>query len=268
MFPKLIQFGDSYLPSYGAMVALAFLGGLFVTTRLARRVGLNEEKITNLVIYCALMGLLGAKLFMILFDLPAYLAQPGELFSLATLQAAGVYQGGFLLALGFAIYYMRKQALPPLLTMDVFSPGLALGHAIGRIGCFLAGCCYGDRCDLPWAVHFHDAEANRLTGVPLDEGLHPTQIYESVFNLALFALLYRMFPQPRPAGQLFAIYLILYSVFRFCVEFVRHHEQALNAGLSNTQWISLVTLAGGLYLFNAARSRSTPASSASPTELF
>jgi phosphatidylglycerol---prolipoprotein diacylglyceryl transferase len=247
--PKLIQFGDSYLPSYGVMVALAFLAGLYVTTRLARRVRLNEEKITNLVIYCALSGLLGAKLFMILFDLPAYLSNPAEIFSLATLQAAGVYQGGFLLALGFAIYYMRQQALPVLLTMDTFAPGLALGHGIGRVGCFLAGCCYGEKCDLPWAVHFHDVEAYKLTGVPLEVGLHPTQLYEAAFNLALFGMLYKIYPQPRPAGQLFAIYLALYSVFRFCVEFVRHHEQDLQAGLSNTQWISLVTLAAALVLW-------------------
>lgn len=249
MYPKLISFGETFLPSYGAMVALAFLAGLYVTTRLARRVQLNEEKVTNLVIYCALMGLLGAKLFMVLFDLPSYLSHPAELFSMATLQAAGVYQGGFLLALGFAVYYMKKQALPALLTIDVFSPGLALGHAIGRIGCFLAGCCYGEKCDLPWAVHFHDVEAYKLTGVPLEVGLHPTQLYESAFNFALFALLYRMFPMQRPAGQLFATYLILYSVFRFSVEFVRHHEQAVNGGLSNTQWISLVTLAAGVLLW-------------------
>lgn len=260
MYPKLISFGDTFLPSYGVMVALAFLGGLYVTTRLGRRVGLNEEKITNLVIYCALMGLLGAKLFMVLFDLPSYLSNPSELFSMATLQAAGVYQGGFLLALGFAIYYMRKQALPPLLTMDVFSPGLALGHGVGRIGCFLAGCCYGQHCDLPWAVHFHDVEAYKLTGVPLEVGLHPTQLYESVFNFALFALLYKMFPQPRPAGQLFATYLILYSVFRFCVEFVRHHEQSLTVGLSNTQWISIVTLAAGVWLWQRVQGRRALAS--------
>jgi phosphatidylglycerol---prolipoprotein diacylglyceryl transferase len=253
MFPKLIQFGDSFLPSYGVMVALAFLAGLYVTTRLARRVSLPEEKVTNLVIYCALMGLLGAKLFMILFDLPTYLANPGEIFTLATLQAAGVYQGGFLLALGFAIYYMRQQSLPPLLTMDTFAPGLALGHAVGRIGCFLAGCCYGAQCDLPWAVHFHDIDAYKLTGVPLEVGLHPTQLYESAFNFGLFALLYKMYSQPRPAGQLFAIYLVLYSVFRFCVEFVRHHEQELKAGLSNTQWISVATLLAGIYLWQRSQ---------------
>lgn len=249
MFPKLIQFGDLYLPSYGVMVALAFLAGLLVTTKLARLVKLNEETITNLVIYCALAGLAGAKLFMILFDWQDYLANPAQLISLSTLQAAGVYQGGFLLALGFAIWYMRKHALPMLLTMDVFSPGLALGHAVGRIGCFLAGCCYGTHCDLPWAVHFHDVEAYKLTSVPLEVPLHPTQIYESIFNFALFAMLWRFFRRAPAHGSVFAVYLVLYSTFRFCVEFVRHHDQALTAGLSNTQWISLVTLAAGIWLW-------------------
>src|SRR5579884_3901977 len=116
MFPKLISIGSFFIPTYGVLVALAFLVGLWVTLRLARRAGLPSEPVTNLVIYCALAGLAGAKLFMFLFDWREYVRDPASMFSLATLQAAGVYQGGFLLAVLVAIYYMRRQKLPALET--------------------------------------------------------------------------------------------------------------------------------------------------------
>src|SRR5579871_1737429 len=107
MLPKLFTIGGFSVPTYGILVALGFLLGLTVTLRLARRAGLPEEPVTNLAIYCSLAGILGAKILMILFDLPEYLSGKYEVFSFSTLQAAGVYQGGFLLALVFALWYMR-----------------------------------------------------------------------------------------------------------------------------------------------------------------
>src|SRR5580693_8802425 len=128
MFPKLITYGKFFIPTYGTLVALGFLLGLWITIRLARRAKLPIEPVTNLAIYCALAGLVGAKLFMILFDFREYWADPRSIFSVSTLQAAGVYQGGFLLALLTAILYMRHNHLPVLETCDVFSPGIALGQ--------------------------------------------------------------------------------------------------------------------------------------------
>jgi len=133
MLPKLISIGSFYLPTYGVMVALAFLAGLGITVKLARRKGLNAELVTNLAVYVALAGMLGAKILMIVFDWHRYLANPGDIFSLATLQAAGVFQGGLILALVTAILYMRQQKMPMLGTSDAFAPGLALGHAIGKV---------------------------------------------------------------------------------------------------------------------------------------
>ncbi|MBX5495309.1 MAG: prolipoprotein diacylglyceryl transferase, partial [Bryobacteraceae bacterium] len=143
MFPKLVEINGFFVPTYGFLVAVAFLVGLWVTTRLARRTGANAEVITNLAIYCALAGIVGAKLFLFLFDAGYYLQNPGEILSLSTLQAGGVFHGGLILALITAIYYMRANKLSGFATADLFAPGLALGHAIGRIGCFAAGCCWG-----------------------------------------------------------------------------------------------------------------------------
>ena len=187
MLPKLISIGSFFIPTYGTLVAIGFLAALWIITRLAKRASLPSELITNLAIYCALAGLAGAKLFMILFDFQTYWNDPRSLFSLSTLQAAGVYQGGFLVAFVTAILYMRRQHLPILATCDVFAPGIALGQAIGRIGCFSAGCCWGIATHVPWAITFRNPQAADLTGVPLGVPLHPTQLYECVADALIFA---------------------------------------------------------------------------------
>ncbi|MEP7353328.1 MAG: prolipoprotein diacylglyceryl transferase [Acidobacteriota bacterium] len=241
MYPKLIEIGTFYLPTYGVLVALGFLAGLAVTVKLSRRAGLNPERMTNLAVYIALAGMLGAKLFMIAFDWKEYAAHPASIFSTETMQAAGVFQGGLILALITAFLYMRKQAMPILASSDTFAPGVAIGHAIGRLGCFAAGCCWGTECDLPWAVTFHRPEAWALTGVPLERPLHPAQLYESFAELLIFGYLWKRYNQPHPAGQILGEFLVISSIARFGIEFFRFHEQGLPFGLplSITQWIAL-----------------------------
>src|SRR5581483_9686853 len=126
MFPKLFQLGSFSVPTYGLLVAAAFLAALWMTSRFARTRGLDVEKIVNLGVYCALVGMLGAKLLMIALD-PEFRAHPLEIFSFSTLQSAGIFFGGFLLALAFAYVYMRRQGLPALQTSDLFAPGVAIG---------------------------------------------------------------------------------------------------------------------------------------------
>jgi phosphatidylglycerol:prolipoprotein diacylglycerol transferase len=250
MFPKLISFGDFFLPTYGFLVALGFFVALQVVIRLAKRSGIDPEKTTNLAIYCALAGLLGAKLLMFVFDFPLYREHPEEIFTMATLQAAGVFQGGLVLATAFAFWYMRRNKMPLLQTADAFAPGVAIGHAIGRLGCFAAGCCWGAVCDKPWAVTFRNPDSYRLVGVPLNTPLHPTQLYESVAELALFAFLWWRAKRPHRPGEILGLYLIISSVARFIIEFYRTHQQALpfNGPFSLTQWIALVLLLPGIYL--------------------
>ena len=250
MFPKLISIGDFFLPSYGALVALAFLLALWLTTKLARERKLDADVITNLAVYCAFAGIIGSKLMMFLFDWTYWSTHPAEIFTMSTLQAAGVYQGGLILAIAVAWWYMKKHGLPFLATSDLLTPGLAIGHAIGRLGCFAAGCCYGEKCDRPWAVTFTNPDAGQRVGVPLGVPLHPTQLYEAMGNLVLFGLLWWKMRRGYRTGELLGYYLILYSVLRFGVEFFRHHEQAfpLPVSLSITQWISLVLFGAGLYI--------------------
>src|ERR1700761_3060315 len=242
MLPKLISIGSFYIPTYGVLVALGVLAGLGITLRLARRSGLPPHKITNLAVYCAMAGIVGAKLFMFLFDLGDYVRNPGQIFTLETLQAAGVFHGGFLAAFVLAVLYMRKQQLPAFPTIDAFAPGVALGQAIGRLGCFAAGCCWGRECDLPWGVRFRSDAA---APVPLDKTLHPVQLYESAADLLIFGILYRQFHRGHRPGTIIGLYLVLYSTARFIIEFFRVHEQSLVGPFSITQWIALALLVLG-----------------------
>jgi phosphatidylglycerol:prolipoprotein diacylglycerol transferase len=244
MLPKLISIGSFYIPTYGVLVALGFLAGLGITLRLARRAGMPAEQITNLAVYCAIAGLLGAKLFMFLFDIGDYVRDPGRIFTLETLQAAGVFHGGFIAAFLMALFYMRHQHLPAMKTMDILAPGIAIGQGIGRLGCFAAGCCWGRECDLPWGVRFRSDFA---APVPLDKTLHPVQLYESVADLLIFAILYRQASRAHRPGQVIGWYLVLYSTARFVIEFFRVHEQSLVGPFSLTQWIAL-----GLLLLGTA----------------
>lgn len=261
MFPKLFQYGDFFLPTYGVLVAIAFLVGLWVILKLARRVGMNVELVTNLVVYSALSGMLGAKLLMILFDWDHFSKNPGDIFSISTLQAAGVFQGGLILAIATAFLYLRHHKLAWLPVFDMFAPGIAIGHAIGRVACFAAGCCWGTECDLPWAVTFRNPEANALTGVPLRVRLHPSQLYELGTEALLFGFLWWRFGKSHKPGAVIGAYLVLSSIARFGIEFTRHHDQALPFGLplSITQWIAVALALAGGYLLWAPQGRSARA---------
>jgi phosphatidylglycerol:prolipoprotein diacylglycerol transferase len=261
VLPKLITVGSFFLPTYGLLTALAFLLALWITVRLGKRTGLDGERVTNLAIYCALAGMAGAKLAMFFFDWSYYTAHPRELFSITTLQAAGVFQGGLALAILTAFLYTRHFHMPGLVTADAFAPGIALGHAIGRLGCFSAGCCWGRRTSVPWAVTFTNPDAYSMFGTPIGIPLHPTQLYECFAELCVFALLLWRFRKAHRPGDIIGLYLIVSSILRFWIEFYRFHEQSLVAGLSITQWISLVLIvAGALVLL--ARPRQTVAMAA------
>ena len=254
MLPKLIQIGTFYLPTYGVLVAAAFLTALWIAGKLGREQCLSKDAIMNLGIYCALAGIVGAKLFMIVLD-PYYRKNPAQIFTLSTLQSAGIWYGGFIVALIFAFFYMRTQGLPFLKTSDVFAPGLAIGHAIGRLGCFAAGCCYGKPTNLPWAVTFTNQDAN---GAPLGVPLHPTQIYEALIESLICVVLYLLAKRQHKDGAIISLYLILSAIARFLVEFVRAHDEAnpLGGPLTLEQWISIAVCVIGVILLTRRQHQS------------
>src|SRR5690348_2112734 len=203
------------------MAALGLIAGLLVVGRNARQQGIDPDLAWNLGIVAILSALIGAKILMIVNDWSEYSQHPGEIFSLATLQAGGVFYGGLLAAIVMCVWYIRRHHMPALRTCDVFAPGIALGHALGRVGCFAAGCCYGKPTNLPWGVTFTNPLAHQLVGTPLDIALHPTQLYEFVVELSNFVFLYWLLRHKRFEGQVIGAYLFIYGVARFFLEFLR-----------------------------------------------
>lgn len=259
MFPKVFTLGNFFLPTYGVLVALGFLAGNWIAMRQARRLKLNPELVSNLAVYCALAGLAGAKLFMFALDFQYYASDLRHLFSFDTFLSAGVFYGGLIGALLTAWLYVRAQHLPGWTVADALAPGAALGHAIGRLGCFAAGCCWGAHCDRPWAVTFLSGDAHAITGVPLGVPLHPTQLYESFGTFAVFGLLMWRARIAHAPGAILGWYLASYAAVRLVTETFREHQEALPFGgfLTWTQWISLVLLLAGLGLIRRRKTSET-----------
>ncbi len=250
MFPEILHVDRFFLPTYGLLVSLGVLIGLWVSVRNSKKLGINPDHAWNLGILVVLCGIIGAKILYIINDWGAYAAHPSEIFSLATLQAGGVFSGGLIGALAAAVWYIRRHHMPPLGTCDAFAPGLALGHAIGRVGCFAAGCCYGKPTHHFWGVTFTNPLAYARVGTPLGIPLEPTQLFESAVELANFFVLLWLFKRKKFEGQVFGAYLFLYGVARFFLEFIRDDPgrgSVFGGIMTGTQLISIcLVITGGL----------------------
>ena len=259
MYPELFHIGSFPINTYGVLLALAFLAALFVAARLGARDGLARERVFDLGLWMLLGGLVGSKLLLMVAE-PEYAHDLWRLISLDFLRSGGVWYGGFLGGLLTGVLLIRRYKLPFWKVTDAFAPGVALGQAIGRQGCFAAGCCWGKPTTLPWGVEFGEL-AHRITGVPVGVHLHPTQLYESVASALLFLFLYRLHRRKRFDGQVIATYAVLYGLIRFLIEFVRDDPRGDIAGLtsmtglSTSQLISLFVVIGGLIFLFLRRRR-------------
>ncbi len=260
MHPKLLTTPYFTIYTYGLMLALAYLFALWFLFRAAKREGIDREKVSRLGLWVIIGAILGAKVLMILRSLPFYLEHPQKLFSLGTLQSGGDFYGGFIGALAAtAIFFARNRHFPRWRVADLCGPAIALGQAIGRIGCFMAGCCYGRSTELPWGVTFTDPAAAEMVGTPLGVSLHPVQMYESLLCLLLFFLLLWLLPRKRFDGQVILAYALLYAVIRFFLEFTRGDADRgfLFSGLlSTSQFVALMVLIVALPLYGM-RSRAS-----------
>lgn len=230
------------------MAALGLIVGLYVVFRLSRQQGLDPDKMWNLGGIAIFSGIVGAKLLMILVDFDYYSQHPGEIFSLGTLQAGGVFSGGLVFAILCCWWYLRVNRIPFLRAADVFAPGIAIGHAFGRVGCFAAGCCYGKETDVPWSVVFTNPNSQVDPGL-LGVHLHPTQLYEMVVELINFAILYWLVKRKTFEGQVVGLYMILYGVARFFLEFLRGDpgRGEVFGIMTGTQLIAIgLVIAGGV----------------------
>jgi phosphatidylglycerol:prolipoprotein diacylglycerol transferase len=263
VFPQLFHVGRFFLPTYGLLVSIGVLTGLWVSVRNSEKQRINPDHAWNFGILVVLSGIVGAKILYIINDWSSYAEHPGDIFSLATLQAGGVFSGGLVAALVAAAWYIRRHRMPALATCDAFAPGLAIGHAIGRIGCFAAGCCYGKPTTHFWGVTFTNPLANLYSQTPLNVPLEPTELFESAVELANFFLLLWVLRRKKFDGQVFGAYLFLYGVARFFLEFLRGDPgrgEVFGGLMTGTQLISIgLVILGGLIWWLRPAAKSLPA---------
>jgi phosphatidylglycerol:prolipoprotein diacylglycerol transferase len=231
--------GPITIYTYGVLLAAAYLGGLQLAMVRGRKRGLDQTRVLDLGIYIIISALIGAKLLLLITDFKTFTANPRELLTLA--RSGGVFYGGLILAVTVALIYIRKVGLPFWTTTDVFAPGIALGHVVGRFGCLFAGCCYGKPTTLPWGITFTDPFAAANVGTPLGVPLHPTQLYEAGAELLILGVLLVTERKGRPfAGRTFWLYMLLYAISRFIIEFYRGDERGTVGMFSTSQFISIV----------------------------
>lgn len=244
MYPRLLTTPYYTLHTFGVLLALAYLAAFWWLMREAKREGLDVDAIASLGFWAIAGALVGAKVLMVVRDWPDYAAAPGEIFSRSVLQSAGDFYGGFIGALiASAIFFRRHRALPVWRVADLCGPAIALGQAIGRIGCLMAGDDYGRPASVPWAVTFTDPDAAQIGGAPLGVPLHPVQLYESIVCLLLFGLLVRLARRKQFDGEVILAYTALYAAARFVLEFYRGDADrgfVFGGLLSTSQFIAAV----------------------------
>lgn len=236
MHPVLFEIGGWPVYSYGVLLAAAYLAGLQMAVVRARRAGLDPAKVMDFGIYLIIAALVGAKLMLVVVDFSYFRQNPRELMSLA--RAGGVFYGGLIAAVLVGIWLVRKYQLRIWTMGDLMAPGIALGHVIGRVGCLLAGCCYGRPTSMPWAVMFNDPAAALNVGTPLAIPLHPTQLYDAGAELLILGVLLATERKGRKfEGRTFWAYLLLYAISRFIIEFFRGDDRGMAFNLLSTSQV-------------------------------
>lgn len=248
MHPDLLSIGPFTIHSYGLMIVLGYFAGLSIIRMRCKRYGVEWPVAMDLSFYLLLFGVLGAKLlYWIIFpsefvsDMQLIVSEPKEF--MVRFGGGFVFFGGLFAGAIVLFYYSRKHALEMMKTIDLITPAVPLAHAFGRIGCFLAGCCYGKECNLPWAITFTNPKTLAPFGIPL----HPTQVYESLFLFSLtFGLLLLESRITRIPGRMLPTYVLCYTIWRMFAELFRGDPRGsfLNTPLTSTQAVAI--LAAGL----------------------
>ena len=254
MHPVLVKIGWFSIYSFGFMLALSFLAGIYLSSVRAKRLGVDPQIVLDLSVYVIISGVVGSRLLYVAFHIDEY-RNPIDVFALW--QGGATLYGGLALALIVGYAFCKKRDTGFLLMGDIMSPALALGIGLTRIGCFLSGCCYGRETALPWGASFPpDSPAGAFAReIAAREGvaairLHPSQLYDSILALSTFALILLLGRRLKKRGAAFGLLLLAYGASRFIVDFFRFYEpnMRLGDGFNWNQIVSAVLVAAGVYL--------------------
>jgi len=230
MHPILFSLGPLTIYSYGVMLALAFVVGIWFATRQAGREKVPANTILDLSLVALITGIIGARILFVLLNLDYYSRHPFE--SIMFWQGGLVYYGGIILGVLCAVLFLKVRRLDIWRVVDICAPSLAIGQAVGRIGCFLNGCCFGR--PVSWGIKF--PPGSMASYEQFSQGLiksvneyslpvHPTQLYSSFNALIIFLILVMVRRKKKFNGELFWLYLLLYAVTRFGIEFLRGDDR-------------------------------------------
>lgn len=254
------RIGNLAVHWYGIFVAIGFMLGVWTAGLRAKRDQITPEMITDLALWIFGGAFLGARiLYVITYWEQEFAAGPWH--KIFALRAGFVFYGGLIGATVAAIGYTRWKKLPTWKFGDALAPSISLGHAFGRLGCLMTGCCYGKECALPWAVKYPFGHPlHEIPGSPT--AVHPVQIYEALLNFSLYALLAWLYRKKKFDGQVFAFYLLGYAGIRAFVEFFRgdYSERQLTGWMTPAHWVSMgIFIAGaGLYIWLRKRRQDPP----------
>ncbi len=257
MHPILIKFSSLGISihTYGLMVALGFLAALFWIGYAAKREHLPVQRLTDFFFLMMVTGVIGSRITYILVEWKYFIQNPAEIVQIW--KGGLVFYGGVLTCIPVAIWYLKKHQLSFWKIADLFAPALALGHALGRVGCFFAGCCYGKTCPVPkWYSVTFPAHSESLApaGVPL----YPVQLFEAGGEFFLFLFLIWYSRKKAFDGQILLLYLMMYSILRFCLELLRGDAgrgSVLIPQLSTSQFISIILFVASALTYYFRRGR-------------
>ncbi|MGA1869266.1 MAG: prolipoprotein diacylglyceryl transferase [bacterium] len=245
MYPILFRIGPITIYTYGFALALAFLLSGLIIIREAKKAGIDHGKVMDVFFYSLLAGLIGSRILYVLFNMGDYWPHIWKIFLLW--EGGLVFYGGLLGGAPVCLWLIHHYNLPVWPVIDIIILPGPLAHAIGRIGCFMAGCCYGKSCAWPWAVIF----TNKASLAPLNRAIHPTQLYSSSTNLLIFIILALVNRKKRFHGQILSVYLCLYPIGRIINEYFRADKRtvALYGPFTVTHLISMTMILSGLFLY-------------------
>lgn len=273
MHPVAFTLGSITVHWYGVLLAIGFLAGAWTASRRAPRHGVGAESVADLVLWLIVGAVVGARaLYVIsyhetLFKSPLFPNAPWtEVFMV---QRGGlVYYGGLIGASLTCIIFCAWRHLDLWKMADVLAPSIALGYFFGRIGCLFNGCCFGKVCDLPWAIRFpyksyaweHQFAAGEVSGYGPSLPVHPTQVYDALLSLALYAVLTAVYRRTKFDGQVFSLYLMGYAAARSFVEVFRgdYTMEHLHGGLTPAHLVSMGIFVGGAVLYVVLGKRNRP----------
>lgn len=251
MHPDLVTIGPFTLHTYGVFVALGFAAGVLVTIRLGKSQGVSAQQVMDMAFVMMLWAIVGSRAMYILMNLGHYVDHPLDVLKIW--QGGLVFSGGMVAVAAAMVWYLRRSPLSFWKAGDLWAPAIALGQGIGRVGCFMAGCCYGKPTNLPWGVVFEDPQSLAPQGIPL----HPTQLYDFLSGVLIFLILLMVGLKKRYDGQVFVWFLILHSTSRLITENFRGDDRGILPGtqMTVTQGLAVLLLMAGVVALFFLRSR-------------